>query len=116
SAVITDCFRHTAVPHDPTHGPIASGVMAADDPLGTRGPDAGHSMVPSGSISNTVVRTFGTCASMVVHKVSNIAGRLAPPAIISNVRVSAAKSASARLSSSISVVVPYHLTILPWAS
>jgi hypothetical protein len=45
--VITDCFRNAAVPHDPTHGPIVSGVMVADHPLGTRGPAVGiHVRIP----------------------------------------------------------------------
>src|SRR5271154_4266096 len=50
SVTITRLFRKAAVPQEPTQGPIATGRMAAAQPLGTRPPAAGHSFVPSGSI------------------------------------------------------------------
>jgi hypothetical protein len=95
SAIITRCFVKAAVPQEPLLGPIGQGVMAAVNLAGTLGPALGNSCLPSGSIKQTIEAARGAWASMAAHKLFKTSGRLAPLAIISSVRFSAATSDSA---------------------
>ncbi len=53
SETMTRSLRKAAVPQEPMSGPIINGLIARVQSLGTRGPAAGHSRWPSGSISRT---------------------------------------------------------------
>src|SRR6266849_3074109 len=94
SEFITGSFRNAAVPHEPMHGPILSGLMASVHPLGTRRPAAGHNRSPSESISRTEETISGECASTLSHKSCKVSASAAPPEINSKVRLSADKSVS----------------------
>src|ERR1700730_6527547 len=94
SELITGSFRNAAVPHEPMHGPILSGLIASVHPLGTRRPAAGHNLSPSESISRTEEIISGECASTLSHKSCKVSASAAPPEINSRVRLSADKSVS----------------------
>src|SRR5437016_10491706 len=85
SGIITRCFVNAAVPQEPLLGPIRQGVMAVINAPGTRGPAAGNSCLPSGSIKQTIEVAEGACASIAAHKPLRTCARLAPLAIISSV-------------------------------
>jgi len=90
SGIITRCFVKAAVPQEPLLGPIGQGVMVALNAAGTRGPALGISCFLSGSIKQTIEVTGEAWASMEAHKSFRTSERLAPLAIISSVRFSAA--------------------------
>src|SRR5712691_4961062 len=94
SEAITRRFKAAAVPHEPTLGPISSGVMASIQPLGSREPAAGQRRIPSASISITAEMVLPAWASIVSHKSCKISVSPAPPEINSRVRLSADKSDS----------------------
>src|ERR1700730_16171225 len=94
SEFITGSFRKAAVPHEPMHGPIGSGLIASVHPLGTRRPAAGHNLSPSESISRTAEIISGEWASTLSHKSCKISVSPAPTEINSRVRLSADKSDS----------------------
>src|SRR5258708_5015777 len=90
SGIITRCFVNAAVPQEPLLGPIGQGEMAALKAAGTPGPAPRNNFFPSVSIKQTIELAGGACASMTAHKSSSTSDRLAPLAIISSVRFSAA--------------------------
>src|ERR1700737_3015804 len=94
SEAITRRFKAAALPHEPTLGPISSGVMASIQPLGSREPAAGQRRIPSASISITSEMVLPAWASIVSHKSCKISVSPAPPEINSRVRLSADKSDS----------------------
>src|SRR5277367_4397452 len=96
SVIITRCFVKAAVPQEPLLGPIGQGVIAAVYAAGTRGAAHGNNCFPSGSIKQTIEVAGGAWASIAAHKSVSTSERLAPFAIISSVRLSAANRGSAR--------------------
>jgi len=93
SGTITLCFVNAAAPQEALSGPIRQGVMAALNVAGTCGPAHGTSHSPFSK--QTIEVTGEPCASMAAHKSFKTSERLAPFAIFSSVRFSAANRDSA---------------------
>src|SRR4029077_12555693 len=89
---ITLCLVNAAAPQAAPPGPIRQGVMAALNAAGMWGPAHGDSHSPF--IKQTIEATGGAWASMAAHKSFSTSGRLAPLAISSSVRFSAANKDS----------------------
>src|SRR6266853_1652864 len=82
---------NAAVPYQPIHGPIGSGLIASVHPFGTRRPAAGHNLPPSESIRRTEEIISGEWASTLSHKSCKVSVSPAPPETNSRVRHSADK-------------------------
>src|SRR5260370_5734879 len=98
---IASCHKAAVIGgEEPGHGSrfvraAQTAMMAAANWAGTPRPALGNSCFPSGSIKQTIEAARGAWASMAAHKLFRTSGRLAPSAIISSVRFSAATRDSA---------------------
>ena len=123
SETTTGATRYAAVMHEPPVGPMATPSMASRYPCGRRGAAPCRRWVPCASSNKHEDSMSLDCSSTTRHKVSRMRGSASPLAIISSTRVSPAsraslhcRAASARLRSSMSVVVPYQCTRCPRSS
>jgi len=96
SATMTRSFKNAAAPQQPACGEMRSGLTTGSHSRGTRVPAVCQRRSPSASINKTVDITGEATTSMEWHRSFSISFRLAPSAISSSVRFSAANRDSAR--------------------
>src|ERR1700730_13771116 len=106
-------FREAAVPHEPTRGPMLTPSTAAMKSGGKLGAIPFLSRSPSLSKNRIAHKESLNISSTSRHNASRMVASELLPVINSRIFFSAARTASAHLRSSMSVFVPYHLTIFP---